>query len=152
MSCTMNKRRSTKEKLNLMKAFFGRRCKFNRGNSNPEHKVWIFGIVERSTNRLIIYPVDRRICKFCCFCPAMHITNSQGICLICSLSLPAFKLHWRNFSWITIYLFSSTFCYILLHAEHVAWGYCTRWLHGWFQPKNGAVESGLRQCTTDQLQ
>ena len=75
MSCTMNKRRSTKEKLNLMKAFFGRRCKFNRGNPNPGHKIWIFGMVERSTNRLIIYPVDRRICRFRCFClPCTSLT------------------------------------------------------------------------------
>ncbi|XP_071508987.1 uncharacterized protein [Diadema antillarum] len=46
--------------IELDESFFGRRCKFHRGNPNPGHKVWIFGMVERSTNRLIIYPVDRR--------------------------------------------------------------------------------------------
>ena len=46
--------------IELDESFFGRRCKFNRGNPNPGHKVWIFGMIERSTNRLILYPVDHR--------------------------------------------------------------------------------------------
>ena len=39
---------------------FGSRSKYNRGQKRGM-KVWIVGLVERSSNRIIIYPVDNRI-------------------------------------------------------------------------------------------
>ncbi|CAG2257629.1 unnamed protein product [Mytilus edulis] len=45
--------------VELDESLFGRKCKYHKGKDTG-CKVWIFGIVERSTNRLILYPVDRR--------------------------------------------------------------------------------------------
>ena len=41
------------------KSLFGRRTKYHRGMSRG-HKVWIFGLVERDSNRLLLFPVDNR--------------------------------------------------------------------------------------------
>ena len=46
--------------INIDESLFGRRCKYNLGNPNVGIKVWIFGLVSRSTNTLILYPVDKR--------------------------------------------------------------------------------------------
>ena len=40
-------------------SLFGRRTKYHRGMSRG-NKVWIFGLVERETNRLKLFPVDSR--------------------------------------------------------------------------------------------
>ena len=40
-------------------SLFGRRTKYHRGDPRGI-KVWIFGLVERQTNRLKVFPVDRR--------------------------------------------------------------------------------------------
>ncbi|XP_078329246.1 uncharacterized protein LOC111114334 [Crassostrea virginica] len=46
--------------VEIDKSLFGRRVKFHRGNPNLGMKVWIFGMVERETNTLLIYPVSDR--------------------------------------------------------------------------------------------
>ena len=46
--------------INIDESLFGRRCKYNLGNPKVGIKVWIFGLVSRSTNTLILYPVDKR--------------------------------------------------------------------------------------------
>ena len=40
-------------------SLFGRRTKYHKGDPRGM-KAWIFGIVERSTNRLQVYPVETR--------------------------------------------------------------------------------------------
>ena len=47
--------------IEIDESLFGRRVKFHRGNPNKGMKVWIFGLVERRSNQVILYPVaDRR--------------------------------------------------------------------------------------------
>ena len=46
--------------VEIDESLFGRRCKYHRGNARVGMKVWIFGIISRATNSLILYPVDRR--------------------------------------------------------------------------------------------
>lgn len=46
--------------VELDESLFGRKYKYHRGNPNKGTKVWIFGIIERSSNRIILYPVDKR--------------------------------------------------------------------------------------------
>ncbi|CAG2198649.1 unnamed protein product [Mytilus edulis] len=45
--------------VELDESLFGRKVKYHRGNSSGL-RIWIFGIVERSTNRIVLYPVDDR--------------------------------------------------------------------------------------------
>jgi len=45
--------------VEIDESLFGRRTKYHRGLSRG-HKVWIFGLVERETNRLKLFPVDTR--------------------------------------------------------------------------------------------
>ncbi|XP_072180092.1 uncharacterized protein [Diadema setosum] len=46
--------------VEIDESLFGRRrCKFHRGDPRGQ-KIWILGMVERSTNRIILYPVDSR--------------------------------------------------------------------------------------------
>ena len=46
--------------VEIDESLFGRKCKHNRGNPSSGSRVWIFGMVERQTNRMIIYPVEDR--------------------------------------------------------------------------------------------
>jgi hypothetical protein len=41
--------------VEIDESLFGRRVKFHRGDPNKGLKVWVFGMVERSTNSLILY-------------------------------------------------------------------------------------------------
>ena len=41
----------------LDESVFGRKVKYNRGNPRGQ-KIWIFGMIDRVANNLIIYPVD----------------------------------------------------------------------------------------------
>ena len=36
---------------------FGRKVKYNKGKTH-DHRIWIFRIVERASNKIILYPVD----------------------------------------------------------------------------------------------
>ena len=45
--------------VEIDESLFGRRTKYHRGNPRGL-KVWVFGMVERSTNRLKIFPVHTR--------------------------------------------------------------------------------------------
>ena len=59
--CQDNKNLKLQGEIEIDESLFGRRVKFHRGNPNKGMKVWIFGLVERRTNQVILYPVaDRR--------------------------------------------------------------------------------------------
>ena len=45
--------------VEIDESLFGRKIKYNKGEPKG-HRIWIFGIIERSSNTLIIYPVDKR--------------------------------------------------------------------------------------------
>ena len=42
-----------------MNRYFGRKCKYHKGRDTGT-KVWLFGLVEKSSNRIILYPVQNR--------------------------------------------------------------------------------------------
>lgn len=47
--------------VEIDESLFGRKIKHNRGNPHGSMRVWVFGMVERSTNTIIMYPVcDRK--------------------------------------------------------------------------------------------
>ncbi|XP_061187524.1 uncharacterized protein LOC133195646 [Saccostrea echinata] len=46
--------------VEIDESLFGRRVKFHRGNPNCGLKIWIFGMVERDSNTLVMYPVSDR--------------------------------------------------------------------------------------------
>ena len=46
--------------IEIDESLFGRRVKFHRGNPNKGLKVWIFGLIDRGTNTVILYPVSDR--------------------------------------------------------------------------------------------
>ena len=46
--------------VEIDESLFGRRVKFHRGNPNKGLKVWIFGLVDRTTNTVVVYPVSDR--------------------------------------------------------------------------------------------
>ena len=45
--------------VEIDKSLFGRKVKYNKGQPRG-HRIWIFGIVERASNKIILYPVDNR--------------------------------------------------------------------------------------------
>lgn len=45
--------------VEIDESLFGRKIKYNRGEPKG-HRIWIFGIIHRESNKLIIYPVDNR--------------------------------------------------------------------------------------------
>ena len=46
--------------VEIDESMFGRRVKYHKGNPNVGLKVWIVGLVERSSGRLLLLPVDDR--------------------------------------------------------------------------------------------
>ena len=41
-------------------SLFGKRCKYHRGKPKTGIKVWIVGLIERRSGRMILYPVENR--------------------------------------------------------------------------------------------
>ena len=62
---------------------FGSRSKYNRGQQRGM-KVWIVGLVERSSNRIILYPVDNRIILY-----PVHNRNAMTLTTIIKRHVPA---------------------------------------------------------------
>ena len=46
--------------VEIDETLFGRKCKIKGAMREFGSRVWIFGIISRATNSLILYPVDRR--------------------------------------------------------------------------------------------
>ena len=46
--------------VEIDESLFGRRVKYHKGNPNKGMKVWIFGLVDREANNVILYPVSDR--------------------------------------------------------------------------------------------
>lgn len=46
--------------VEIDESLFGRRVKYHRGNPHVGCKIWIFGMIERSTDKFILYPVENR--------------------------------------------------------------------------------------------
>jgi IS1 family transposase len=46
--------------VQIDESLFGGRRKYNRGDHHRHVKSWVFGIVEETTNRCVLWPVNRR--------------------------------------------------------------------------------------------
>ena len=46
--------------IEIDESLFGRCVKYHRGNPHKGLKVWVFGMVERASNRILLYPVNDR--------------------------------------------------------------------------------------------
>ena len=46
--------------IEIDESLFGHKCKFHRGNPRTGLKVWVFGMVQRATNKILLFPVMRR--------------------------------------------------------------------------------------------
>lgn len=46
--------------IEIDESLFGRKVKYHKGNPNPGLRIWIFGMVDRATNSVIMYPVSNR--------------------------------------------------------------------------------------------
>ena len=44
--------------VEIDESLFGRKVKAHRGDPNKGKRVWIVGLIERATNRIILYPVE----------------------------------------------------------------------------------------------
>ncbi|XP_060587568.1 uncharacterized protein LOC132743075 [Ruditapes philippinarum] len=52
--------RKLKGVIEIDESLFGRRIKHHRGNPRKGCKIWVFGMVERESNSIILYPVRER--------------------------------------------------------------------------------------------
>ena len=55
----MNEEMKFSGEVEVDESLFGRKCKYHRG-ANQGIKVWVVGLIERGSNRLILYPVENR--------------------------------------------------------------------------------------------
>ena len=46
--------------IEIDESLFGRKIKYHRGNPRPGLCIWIFGLIERQSNTIILYPVSNR--------------------------------------------------------------------------------------------
>lgn len=46
--------------IEIDESLFGRKVKYHRGDPQPGMDIWVFGLVERGSNRTILLPVDNR--------------------------------------------------------------------------------------------
>ena len=46
--------------VEIDESLFGRKIKYNRGNRSKGLRIWVFGLVERDSNTILLYPVSDR--------------------------------------------------------------------------------------------
>ena len=96
--------------IEIDESLFGRRIKYNRGNPNPGMKIWIFGLVERASNSLILYPVSDRTADTLIPLIQRHVAPgstiySDGWSAYCSLN----ALGYRHFTVLHKYSFKKVY-------------------------------------------
>ena len=65
--------------VEIDESLFGRKVKYHRGNPHVGCQVWIFGTIERATDRFIIYPVEERPEKVLVDLIQQHIEKASTI-------------------------------------------------------------------------
>ena len=60
-------------------SLFGKRCKYHRGKPKTGIKVWIVGLIERRSNRMILYPVENRDEKTLLMIITRHVVPGSEI-------------------------------------------------------------------------
>jgi len=77
--------------IEIDESLFGRRVKYHRGNPRKGLRIWVFGMVERDSNSIILYPVTDRSEKTLLPLIKRHVAEgstiySDGWSAYCSLN------------------------------------------------------------------
>ncbi|KAK3107606.1 hypothetical protein FSP39_018210 [Pinctada imbricata] len=96
--------------IEIDESLFGRRVKHNRGNPNKGVKIWVFGMVERSSNTIILYPVQDRSAETMLPLIVRHVEPgstiySDGWSAYCELN----NLGFMHFTVVHKYAFKKTY-------------------------------------------
>ena len=84
--------------VEIDESLFGRKAKYNRGNPTGT-RLWIFGMVQRSLNKIIMYPVDKRDAQTLIPLIEKHVAPGSRICLdSCAAYLHLNELGYEHFS------------------------------------------------------
>jgi len=94
--------------IEINDSLFGRRIKHHRGNPASGLKIWVFGMVERAGNTLIVYPVNDRSRSTLLPISKRHVAlvstiNRDGWSAYCDLNSEGY----RHFTVIHKYTFKS---------------------------------------------
>jgi len=54
------KNRKLSGQFEIDDSLFGRKIKYHRGNRSKGLRIWVFGLVERDSNTILLYPVTDR--------------------------------------------------------------------------------------------
>lgn len=96
--------------IEIDESLFGRRVKYHRGNPHVGIKIWVFGMVERATNTLILYPVADRTADTLIPLIERHVEKgsaiySDGWSAYCDLN----KFGYNHFSVVHKYAFKKVY-------------------------------------------
>ncbi|XP_060586599.1 uncharacterized protein LOC132742260 [Ruditapes philippinarum] len=102
--------RKLKEVIEIDESLFGRRIKQHRGNHRKGCKIWVFRMVERESNSIILYPVRDRSQKTLLPLIERHVEKgstiySDGWSAYCPLN----ELGYNHFSVIHKFTFKSSY-------------------------------------------
>ena len=122
--------RQLEGEIEIDESLFGRRVKYHRGNPHVGVKIWIFGMVERATNRLIMYPVSDRTEKTLVQIIQRHVKRgstiySDGWSAYCNLNEYGYK-HFtviHKYAFKKIYMNTETNQEVAVHTNRIegAW-------------------------------
>ena len=106
--------------IEIDESLFGRKVKYHRGNPNVGVKVWVFGLVHRDSNTIILYPVSDR--KEATLIPIIqrHVAPgstiySDGWSAYCDLN----ALGYKHFTVLHKYSFKKTYVNVETNEEVV---------------------------------
>lgn len=96
--------------IEIDESLFGRKVKYNKGNPHKGLRVWVFGMVERATNSLILYPVHDRRAKTLLPLIERHVQPgstiySDGWSAYCPLN----EMGYRHFTVLHKYTFKKVY-------------------------------------------
>ena len=137
--------------VEIDESLFGKKCKFNRGNPHTGLKVWVFGMVERGTNKLLLFSVLNRTKEILIpiiskFVKAGSRIFSDGWSSYCDLNTLGFEhftvIHKQSF--LKKYRNKATGETITVHTNTIegAWShakktfYCYKWLFAIHFPRS----------------
>ncbi|XP_062594545.1 uncharacterized protein LOC134255960 [Saccostrea cucullata] len=114
--------------VEIDESLFGKRTKYHRGNPHGGMKVWIFGMVERESNTIIIYPVADRTAGTLIPLIQRHVEPgttiySDGWTAYCDLN----DLGYRHFTVLHKYSFKKVYRNVTTGVEEVV---CTNQIEG----------------------
>lgn len=124
----MNKKISGE--IEIDESLFGRKMKYHKGNPGPGLRIWIFGMVDRNTNTIILYPVSDRSKETLIPLIVRHVEPgstiySDGWSSYCDLNNIGYKhftvLH--KYAFTKVYVNQETMEEVVVHTNRIegAW-------------------------------